>query len=211
MDLPSPAPQPETLIARAIANYEHRPQQLAMIEAVSAAFHQPHHLLVEAGTGVGKSFAYLLPAIETILKQGRRVLVSTYTIALQEQLIHKDIPALASAFNDKFKAVLVKGRQNYLGLRRLTQTSRRQQAVFSNAKELRQLHVIEDWAYQDQGRIAVGPRLPARRLGLVARPQRKQQLHGRALPVLSEMLLPAGPPRNRGRGSAGGQSRLVLL
>jgi ATP-dependent DNA helicase DinG len=148
MDQPSLAPQPETLIARAIANYEHRPQQLAMIEAVAAAFHTPHHLLVEAGTGVGKSFAYLLPAIETILKQRQRVVVSTYTIALQEQLIHKDIPALAAAVDGKFKAVLVKGRQNYLGLRRLMQTSRRQQAVFSNAKELRQLRVIEDWAYQ---------------------------------------------------------------
>jgi ATP-dependent DNA helicase DinG len=148
MDQPAPAPQSETLIAKAIANYEHRPQQLAMIEAVADAFREPHHLLVEAGTGVGKSFAYLLPAIEAILKQQKRVVVSTYTIALQEQLIHKDIPALASAVDGQFKAVLVKGRQNYLGLRRLMQTSRRQQAVFSSARELRQLHVIEDWAYQ---------------------------------------------------------------
>jgi ATP-dependent DNA helicase DinG len=148
MDQSSPASQVETLIAKAIANYEHRPQQLAMMEAVAEAFREPHHLLVEAGTGVGKSFAYLLPAIEVILKQRKRVVVSTFTIALQEQLINKDIPALASAVDGQFKAVLVKGRQNYLGLRRLMQTSRRQQAVFSSAKELRQLHVIEDWAYQ---------------------------------------------------------------
>lgn len=141
---------PEAVIARAIAKYEHRPQQLDMIEAVAAAFREPRHLLVEAGTGVGKSFAYLLPTVDLILRHGKRVIVSTYTIALQEQLIHKDIPALAAAVGGKFKAVLVKGRQNYLGLRRLTQASRRQQAVFSGAKELRQLHEIEDWAYHTE-------------------------------------------------------------
>ncbi|HVP11940.1 MAG TPA: helicase C-terminal domain-containing protein [Phycisphaerae bacterium] len=150
MDQPSPDHLLETLIAKAIANYEHRPQQLAMMEAVAEALREPHHLLVEAGTGVGKSFAYLLPAIDAILTQHKRVVVSTYTIALQEQLIDKDIPALASVVGGKFKAVLVKGRQNYLGLRRLIQTSRRQQAIFSSPKELRQLHVIEDWAYRTQ-------------------------------------------------------------
>jgi len=147
-DIASIASDPEAVISRAIAKYEHRPQQLAMIEAVAAAFREPRHLLVEAGTGVGKSFAYLLPAVDLILRHGQRVVVSTYTIALQEQLIHKDIPALTEAVGGKIKAVLVKGRQNYLGLRRLAQASRRQQAVFSAARELKQLHEIENWAYK---------------------------------------------------------------
>ena len=138
----------QDLLAKALASYEHRPQQLAMAEAVAAAFEKREHLLIEAGTGVGKSFAYLLPAIERILSHHERIVVSTHTIALQEQLIDKDIPALAAAIDGKFKAVLVKGRQNYVGLRRLMQTSRRQQAIFSSPAELRELHAIEGWAYQ---------------------------------------------------------------
>ncbi len=135
-------------IARALENYEPRPQQEAMADAVSEALSAPHHLMVEAGTGVGKSFAYLVPAIEHILSHRARVVVSTYTIALQEQLIEKDIPALARVFDKPFKAVLVKGRQNYLGLRRLMQTSRRQGSLFSSQQDLAQLHHIEDWAYE---------------------------------------------------------------
>lgn len=137
-----------TLLARALRDYEVRPQQLAMADAVAAAMKEHRHLVVEAGTGVGKSFAYLLPAIQEIFRTRRRVVVSTHTIALQEQLINKDIPALAAVAPEKFKAVLVKGRQNYVGLRRLMQTSRRQQAVFSNPREIDQLHQIEDWTYE---------------------------------------------------------------
>lgn len=136
------------LIGRAIPDYEHRPQQSAMADAVAHAFSKNEHLLVEAGTGVGKSFAYLLPAVERILEHGDRVVVSTHTIALQEQLIAKDIPAIQKAVDRPFKAELVKGRSNYLGIRRLTQTSRRQKAVLSSQRQLQQLHVIEDWAYQ---------------------------------------------------------------
>lgn len=136
------------LIGDAIPDYEHRPQQSAMAGAVAQAFAKNEHLMVEAGTGVGKSFAYLLPAVERILEHGDRVVVSTHTIALQEQLIAKDIPAIQRAVERPFKAELVKGRSNYLGVRRLTQASRRQKAVFSTQRQLQQLHVIEDWAYQ---------------------------------------------------------------
>ncbi|MCG8409149.1 MAG: DEAD/DEAH box helicase [Phycisphaerales bacterium] len=138
-----------SLIAGAIPHYERRPQQIAMAEAVAEALRSRDHLLVEAGTGVGKSFAYLLPAIERIVSHPReRIVVATHTIALQEQLVEKDIPALKAVVQGRFNAVLVKGRNNYLGLRRLTQTSRRQQAVFSSDRQLRQLHRIEDWAYE---------------------------------------------------------------
>ncbi len=145
-----PEPAPEQFIARAIANYEVRPQQAEMARAVGEAFENHQHLLVEAGTGVGKSFAYLVPAIQRILARRQKIVIATFTIALQEQLIEKDIPALAAVFNGKFKAVLVKGRHNYLGLRRLMQASRRQQAVFSGSMELEQLRHIEDWAYETQ-------------------------------------------------------------
>lgn len=75
-------------IARRLGDkYEHRPQQLEMAEAVQQAFVEGHHLLVEAGTGVGKSFAYLLPAIDYAVKHRKRVVISTHTISLQEQLI----------------------------------------------------------------------------------------------------------------------------
>ena len=140
----------ESFIARAIRNYESRPQQAEMARAVADAMENNRHLIVEAGTGVGKSSAYLVPAIQRILSRGKKIVISTFTIALQEQLIEKDIPALAAVFDKKFKAVLVKGRHNYVGLRRLMQASRRQQAVFSGSMELDQLHHIEDWAYETQ-------------------------------------------------------------
>ena len=141
-------------IERAIHSYEHRPQQIDMADAVSKAFEKSDHLLVEAGTGVGKTFAYLMPAVQRIIEHGERVVVSTHTIALQEQLMEKDIPALKTAFEQDFKAVLVKGRNNYLGIRRLTQTSKRQKTVFSTPRQLKQLHQVEDWAYDtDDGSL----------------------------------------------------------
>src|SRR5688500_20063493 len=90
---------PDGAIARRMAErYEHRSQQLVMAAAVERAFAEGHHLLVEAGTGVGKSFAYLLPAIDFAVRNKKRVVISTHTISLQEQLIDKDIPLLRSAY-----------------------------------------------------------------------------------------------------------------
>src|SRR5437588_270585 len=84
-----------------------RPQQLAMAEAVEAAIGGPHHLMVEAGTGVGKTFAYLVPAIlHATEKKDFKVVISTHTISLQEQLIHKDIPFLHDIMGREFSAVL---------------------------------------------------------------------------------------------------------
>lgn len=143
------------LIARKLPTYELRAPQLEMAEAVAAAFDAGEHLIVEAGTGVGKSFAYLVPAIERVTRSGGRVVISTHTIALQEQLIHKDIPFLQSVFPDPFTAVLVKGRANYLGLRRLARSSGRQDVLFDAGTELSELHRIEDWAYgTDDGSLS---------------------------------------------------------
>src|SRR5437588_2606384 len=134
-------------IARRLGGkYEFRPQQLEMAAAVERAFAEGHHLLVEAGTGVGKSFAYLLPAIEVAVKQKKRVVISTHTISLQEQLIDKDIPLIQSVYPDEFTAVLVKGRSNYLCQRRLEQTRGRQNYLFDHDRQLESLWAIEEWA-----------------------------------------------------------------
>src|SRR5580693_8835754 len=110
---------PDGVIAHRLASYEHRDEQLKMAGAVVHAIERPGHLVVEAGTGVGKSFAYLVPAIQAAVAFKRKVVVSTHTIALQEQLLNKDIPFLRSVMKDEFTAVLVKGRSNYISLRRL--------------------------------------------------------------------------------------------
>lgn len=104
--------------------YEARPQQRQMALAVADAIAQGRHLAVEAGTGVGKSFAYLVPLLLAAKLRGVQVVVSTYTIGLQEQLIQKDLPFLQRHLGVDFKAVLVKGRGNYLCLRRLARAER---------------------------------------------------------------------------------------
>jgi ATP-dependent DNA helicase DinG len=137
------------IVARRLGTYEERPEQLEMASAVEKAFGEARHLLVEAGTGVGKSFAYLVPAIQRATNAGQRVLVSTHTIALQEQLNARDIPFLSSIWPDEFSAVLVKGRHNYLCVRRLVQASQRQNLLFSE-RQLKTLWKIEDWAYHTE-------------------------------------------------------------
>ena len=140
--------------------YEFRPQQLEMASAVERALFDEHHLLVEAGTGVGKSFAYLLPAIDYAVRKKKRVLISTHTISLQEQLIEKDIPLLQSVYPDEFTAVLVKGRSNYLCQRRLEQTRARQNSLFENQRQLESLWNIEQWATETtDGSLADLPNL----------------------------------------------------
>ncbi len=147
--------KPDGMVARRLSGYEDRPEQLAMAAAVDRAFTEGRHLLVEAGTGVGKSFAYLVPAIQHALRTGERVVVSTHTIALQEQLAHRDIPFMNAIWPDEFTAVLVKGRHNYLGLRRLKQASEKQQHLLYHDDETNELSRIIGWAYKtDDGSLA---------------------------------------------------------
>jgi ATP-dependent DNA helicase DinG len=136
------------IIARRLPGYEQRPEQLEMAAAIERAFGASRHLLVEAGTGVGKSFAYLVPAIQRATATGERVLISTHTIALQEQIIGRDIPFLQAIWPDEFTAVLVKGRGNYLSIRRLVEASERQNLLFARPEHMAELHRIEDWAYK---------------------------------------------------------------
>lgn len=151
---------PDSAIARRLPGFELRPQQLEMVNAVDRAFRCRERLLVEAGTGVGKSFAYLLPAIKRIVEHKERIVVATNTISLQEQLIEKDIPLLNAVIPEEFTAVLVKGRGNYVSLRRLKLASERQDRLFGDEAARESLHRIEDWAYgTDDGTLATLPLL----------------------------------------------------
>jgi ATP-dependent DNA helicase DinG len=109
---------PNGLISQAHPDYEYRPGQIQMAEAVMRAFEERHHLIVEAGTGTGKTLAYLVPAVAAALGGRGRVIVSTGTKNLQEQLMEKDIPFLQSIMPKKFTAAYMKGRNNYLCLQR---------------------------------------------------------------------------------------------
>lgn len=129
-----------------------------MAQGVEQALAAGRHLVVEAGTGVGKSFAYLVPAIlhaTSDQEEGntpdegepkRRIVISTHTISLQEQLIAKDLPLLRSVMPREFTAVLVKGRGNYLSLRRLQSTASRSRHLFSSDEELHDLQQLVAWS-----------------------------------------------------------------
>ncbi|MBO8167573.1 MAG: DEAD/DEAH box helicase family protein [Thermoanaerobacteraceae bacterium] len=108
-------------IGTVLPQYELRPQQVDMAKQVFLAFDNSQHLVVEAGTGTGKTLAYLTPAALWALNHGQRVVVSTNTISLQQQLWEKDIPLLERLLPEKFQAALLKGRSNYLCLRKWSQ------------------------------------------------------------------------------------------
>lgn len=147
-------------IARRLEGFEVRPQQVEMATAVRDCFAKRGRLLVEAGTGVGKSFAYLIPAIERIVAAKERVVVVTHTISLQEQLIEKDIPLLNAVIPEEFSAVLVKGRGNYVSLRRLQLASRRADRLLPDEEERHALQQIEQWAYETRdGSLSTLPEL----------------------------------------------------
>ena len=139
---------PGGLVARKLPGFEQRDEQLAMARAVAAAFEDREHLIVEAGTGVGKSFAYLAPAILRAACNRQRIIISTYTIALQEQVIHKDLPFLAEVLPLKFSAVLGKGRNNYLCFRRLALAIQGRNKIFGSQRQLRQLEKLAAWAME---------------------------------------------------------------
>ncbi|MGN6367061.1 MAG: ATP-dependent DNA helicase [Phycisphaerae bacterium] len=148
-------------VAKRLNNFELRPQQQEMAAAVERAFDSEQHLIVEAGTGVGKSFAYLIPAIAQVAK-GKKVVISTHTISLQEQLYEKDIPFLRAVSGHEFSAVLCKGRSNYLCLRRLEQASRKSLHLFPDMRNSDDLVMIEDWAGTTKdGSLSDLPRQPA--------------------------------------------------
>src|SRR5947207_1718595 len=128
-------------------NFEFRPQQQEMAAAVARALEEERHLVVEAGTGVGKSLAYLAPAILFALEQHKKGIISTHTINLQEQLLYKDIPILKKILPVEFEAALMKGRQNYLCPRRLERALAQRTDLFTGPEQ-KELERIADWATQ---------------------------------------------------------------
>ncbi|MGB2691452.1 MAG: helicase C-terminal domain-containing protein [Thermodesulfobacteriota bacterium] len=137
---------PEGAVADIMGDkYEVRDEQLLMLESVTSSFNQNLVSLVEAGTGTGKTLSYLVPAINWALKNEERVVISTNTINLQEQLIDKDIPLLYDAFDDDFKYSLVKGMRNYLCLLRAETI---QEGLFEMADddEVGSIDDILEWA-----------------------------------------------------------------
>jgi ATP-dependent DNA helicase DinG len=175
-------------LAARLAGWESRPEQVAMADLVARAIAERRHAIVEAGTGVGKSLAYLVPAVlaataDQVERQQaggqgdddpdgdfgnrdpddepppirltsaarprpRRVVISTHTIALQEQLLTKDIPLVASVMPREFSAVLVKGRSNYVSLRRLGLALERSGSLFPEEGERAELLALASWARQ---------------------------------------------------------------
>ena len=154
------------LLAKAFARFEHRPQQIEMLRAVTGAFNGGGQLIMEGGTGVGKSLAYLLPAVLFSMKNSRTVVISTNTINLQEQLLQKDIPALVNILEEggvlpsgEFRAVPLKGRNNYLCLRRWSHLSRVEGLAIDEARVLsKSLVWLQDTATGDRGEINLSSR-----------------------------------------------------
>ncbi len=149
-DRPSPLPverlckmlEKGGLFEKSFDGYEYRPQQVDMLAHISGSFNESYHLMVEAGTGTGKSIAYLIPAIYWAVQNGERVVISTNTINLQEQLLNKDIPTLQKILPIKFKAVALKGRGNYVCPRRVQMLRAKENL---SAKEQRLLAKLLIW------------------------------------------------------------------
>ena len=185
MTTPADLLAPGGRLSARLAGWESRPQQLEMAALVARAIAERRHAIVEAGTGVGKSLAYLVPAILAATAdqdepaaaaepdweeddpppagcgRPRRVVISTHTIALQEQLMTKDIPLVAAVMPREFSAVLVKGRGNYVSLRRLALAVERSGSLFPEEGERNELLELARWArHSGDGSLADLPAAP---------------------------------------------------
>ena len=152
--------QPNGPLAHHLKEYETRPEQLEMMRAVLQAYNEKEIALIEAGTGTGKSMAYLIPAILWAVENKERTVISTNTIALQEQLLHKDIPLLKKILGVDLKAVLVKGMGNYLCKRKLDDSM--YELRLMSERESKDLQQIGDWSHSTKdGSRASLPMIPS--------------------------------------------------
>jgi len=135
--------QEKAHLSRRLRGFEVRPQQVQMVRAVDEALKKKRHLIVEAGTGVGKSVAYLLPLIKWAKEHNKKVVISTYTKTLQEQLVKKDLPRLQRILGLDFKFALCMGSQNYLCLRRYNKEGGL--LLFDNDQERRTMAEVKQW------------------------------------------------------------------
>lgn len=136
------------LISKYHRDYEYRPGQVKMAEAVLRAFEEKKHLIVEAGTGTGKTMAYLVPAIAAALGQNKRIIISTGTKNLQEQLMEKDIPFLQKILPKKFSAAYMKGRSNYACLYRVQKAE--SQPILESLDELDSFQQVSRWSRESE-------------------------------------------------------------
>ena len=134
-------------LAKISPYFEERPSQIELVREIAGTFNDDGVGVFEAGTGVGKSFAYLVPSMLWALSNKERVVISTGTINLQQQLSEKDIPQAEKIIGKKVKAILVKGRQNYVCLRRLSEVGS-ERDLFSDETEI--FDKISDWAKESK-------------------------------------------------------------
>ncbi|HOC68658.1 MAG TPA: helicase C-terminal domain-containing protein [Candidatus Hydrogenedentes bacterium] len=152
----------DSMLARKLDGFELRPQQIEMTESIAAAFNNNGIALIEAPTGVGKTLAYLLPATLWALRNKERIVISTRTINLQEQIILHDLPLLRNCLGEEFNACLVKGRSNYVCLHKLDRAFS-EVTLFEDPRRLEQLHGIVDWAEKTHdGSVSDLPFMPDR-------------------------------------------------
>ncbi len=136
------------LFAKFLGDYEHREGQIKMAEAVLRAFEEKRHLIVEAGTGTGKTLAYLVPAVAAALGKNKRIIISTGTKNLQEQLMEKDIPFLQKVLPKKFTAAYMKGRSNYGCLYKIKKAE--SQPILDGLDELNHFDEVRHWARETE-------------------------------------------------------------
>jgi len=152
--------RPGGAISRCIEGFTLREAQVDMLSEVIEAYNRSRIVLIEAGTGTGKSLAYLLPAICWAAVNKERSVISTATINLQEQLLQKDIPLILKALELDMQAVLVKGMGNYLCLKRMEETS--QELKFSFMQDQRELNQLAEWSERtDEGSRSDLPFVPS--------------------------------------------------
>ena len=132
-------------LANALDNYEQRDEQRNMMAEVIDAFNHSKISVIEAGTGTGKTLAYLLPSVAWALKNEERVVISTHTINLQEQILNKDLPIINKLLPKDFRAVLVKGRNNYVCLRKCNMIN--EEAELFEDDDINELRQIIDWSF----------------------------------------------------------------
>jgi ATP-dependent DNA helicase DinG len=137
---------PEGPVAKSLKGFETRPGQTRMAAAVARAVAEKRHVAIEAPCGIGKTFAYLLPAVEHALRTDTRVVVCTANIALQEQIFEKDLPAIAKILGKPFNYALIKGINNYLCRDRLVETAEELPTVTFDRAQLRHFQKIAAWA-----------------------------------------------------------------
>lgn len=153
---------PGGLLSKEMETFEVRPQQIEMAKAVASAFNNSTMSIIEAPTGVGKTMAYLLPAVLWALNNDERVVISTRTINLQEQIILKDIPFLRQCIKKEFRACLVKGRGNYVCLNKLHRTFA-EISLLDDPNRIEQIKMIFQWAKKTQdGSISDLPFVPVK-------------------------------------------------